>query len=125
MEMLVHTVVVDSVAFSPDGKTLAGGTMEGICLWDTVTWKLQRMLDKHALPVTSLAFSPDGRILAGRRGTKIHLWDMPSRKHLRTLTGHLDRVSDLAFSPDGNVLASGSRDATVLLWDVSRFAAGN
>ena len=125
IEMLVHTVVVDSVAFSPDGKTLAGGTLEGICLWDTVTWKHQRMLDMHAVPVTSLAFSPDGRILAGRRGMKIHLWGMPSRKHLRTLTGHLNPVVDLAFSPDGSVLASGSQDATVLLWDFSQIAAGN
>jgi WD40 repeat protein len=43
---------------------------------------------------------------------------------LRTLTGHTDWVESVAFSPDGKTLASGSRDETVLLWDVEAVLRG-
>ena len=44
---------------------------------------------------------------------------MSSGRHLRTFTGHTHWVWSVAFSPDGETLASGSSDATILLWDLA------
>ena len=67
-----HTDWVASIAFSPDGRTLAGG--EGrqyptIRLWDVATGEHKQILTGHGDWITSLAFSPDGKTLAsGSRG---------------------------------------------------------
>jgi WD40 repeat protein len=37
------------------------------------------------------------------------------------LTGHSDIVMSLSFSPDGQILASGSRDGTIILWDMKTY----
>ena len=67
--LLGHTAQVWSVAFSPDGKTLATGSSDQtIILWDVSDPKtplqLSRMTKGHTAPVWSVAFSPDGKSLA-------------------------------------------------------------
>ncbi len=112
-----------SVAFSPDGSTLASG--EGwadyaIRLWDMVTGEQQLILKGHAGNVKSVAFSPQGNILAsGSADNTIRLWDVATGKHIRTFKGHTDDVNSVVFSADGRMLVSGSSDGTILLWDMS------
>jgi hypothetical protein len=50
----------------------------------------------------------------------IRLWDLDSGKELKQLTGHQGGVLSLAFSSDGERLISGSRDTTVMVWDVGK-----
>ena len=60
-----HTSVVGSVAFSPDGRTLASGSRDNtIRLWDANTGAHLHTLTGHSDWVNSVAFSPDGRTLA-------------------------------------------------------------
>ena len=116
-----HTNTVSSVAFSPDGKTLASGsTDKTVILWNPGDGEKINVLKGHSDLVNSVAFSPDGRILAsGSRDKSIILWNPATGQRIETLTGHSDEVVSVAFSPDGKTLASGSRDQTVILWDVA------
>ena len=112
--------LVTSVAFSPDGRTLASGSNDRtIKLWDVQKQREIATLTGHSYPVNSVAFSPDGRTLAsGSNDKKIKLWDVRSQREIATLTGHRWWVNSVAFSPDGRTLASGSEDKKIKLWDV-------
>jgi WD40 repeat protein len=112
---------VRSVAFSPDGKTLASGdTLNTVKLWDVTSGQCLATLRGHKRLVRVVAFSPDGKTLASASydGT-IRLWDVASRQLLALFKGHQDSVYALSFSPDGKTFASASGDRTFKLWDVA------
>ena len=123
------TIGIFSVAFSPDGKTLAAGSVhvsfsssknaEGcIKFWDTKTWKEIRTLKGHGSMVHSVVFSPDGKTLAsGSQDKAIILWGVKNGKKIRTFKGHNEGVRSIEFSPDGKTLVSCGTDETIL-WDV-------
>ncbi len=115
---------VYTVAFSPDGQTIAsGGDDDTIKIWQASDGKLLNTLTGHSGGVESVAFSPDGQTIAsGGADRTIKLWqvsDPAAAKLLETLTGHSSWVYSVAFSPDGQFLASGSSDSTIKLWRVS------
>ena len=114
---------VKSVAFSPDGKTLASGGGDNVInLWDIGTGKRKMTLVGHTHWVFSLAFSPDGKTLAsGSVNSDIRLWDPHTGESKKTLTGHGDWVRSIAFSPDGETLVSGSDDGSVLIWEMNPY----
>ena len=78
-----HTRRVNSVSFSPDGRTLASGSGDNtIRLWDGVTGAHLRTLTGHTSNVLSVSFSPDGRTLAsGSWDDTIRLWDGVTGAH--------------------------------------------
>jgi len=116
-----HTVPVFSVAFSPDGSTLASGSQdETVRLWRVSDGKLLRTLEGHVGLVNMVAFSSDGSTLASASGDQtVRLWRVSDGSILRTLGGHTGAVLSAAFSPDGSMLASGSFASEVRLWQVS------
>jgi TIR domain-containing protein/WD40 domain-containing protein len=120
--LFVHTFSVYSVAFSPDGHTLASGsTDQTIRLWNVATGQEVRTLTGHADSVRSVAFSPDGHtfghtLASGGDDGTITLWNVATGQEVRALIGHTSIVNSVAFSPDGHTLASGSWDQTIKLW---------
>ncbi|WP_052397687.1 hypothetical protein [Streptomyces sp. NRRL F-5123] len=121
---------VRSLAFSADGKVLAGGSLTNadVELWDTANpsrptllgMKLNTGMDH----VSSVAFSPSGRTLAvGGVDSRIELWDLTDSAAPvplgKPLTGFNNGTAKVAFSPDGRTLASANGDKRVRLWDVS------
>ncbi len=120
---------VHSLAFSPDGKTLAVGGYNTLQLWDVEAGKLRTKLGDGRDAVRSLAFSPDGKLLAtgGSRPGKawaeavLRLWVLSEGKQERLLDLERCYVTSVAFAPDGKTLAAaGGLELTPLvkLWDV-------
>lgn len=122
-----------AAAFSPDAKTLATATYvvksiddrnvvadESIKLWDLPSGKERLALKGHASTVSCMIFSPDGKTLAMANDKTIKLWDAGTGRDLATLEGHVDEVRTLAYSNDGKALVSGSKDRTIMLWQVGK-----
>ncbi|MGW2018555.1 WD40 repeat domain-containing serine/threonine protein kinase [Streptomyces sp. NPDC001927] len=124
---------IESLAYSPDGKTIAAGAAEGtIYLWtsaDFATAPVADTLDTGSYKAGAVVFSPDGATLASAGNDRtIRLWDTTTRRVRATLTvpkapllpDSLGQyVSTLAFSPDGAMLATGGgATRAVWLWDV-------
>jgi WD40 repeat protein len=123
---------VQTVAFSPDGQTLAAVVLSvkgNVRFWDVATHRALPDPVTQTGPVSALAYSPDGKTLAvaevvARAGVsvtdppaEVDLWDLASHRLVRRLTGITGEFGSLAFSPDGHLLAGGGQNST-RIWDV-------
>lgn len=113
-----HDKTIKSVAFSPDGRSIATGSEDKkVKIWDVASGELKQTLDRHNDFVYSVAFSPDNQMIASASQDKsIMIWDVATGKRKQLLLGHSYFVSSVAFSPDGKTIASGSYDRTIKLW---------
>ena len=116
---------VNGVAFSPDGRRVVSGGIDGaLLLWDVQTgkqigepWRLLVGDEDGDHMIHSVAYSPDGRRVVSGGNKGLHLWDAETGEPLgKPLSGH--EVYSVAFSLDGRNVISGGRDGTVRLWKI-------
>ena len=122
-----HTNQVNSVAFSPDSKTLISGGHDSIVgVWDVHTGQLLHTLEEHNDGVDDVAFSPDGKLFGSIDGDgEIRLWDADTIQLLHTLRddetwwGSVGDVNCLGFSPDSKWVVGGYYHGDIEFWEVS------
>ena len=116
---LDHDSKVNSLAFSPDGTSLATATTDGmVILWDPAMGERTAVVEGHAGWVGAVTFSPDGATLASQAGWDglVKLWDVKTQRTVATIE-NVRGGSAMAFSLDGATLACAS-GYLVKLWDV-------
>jgi WD40 repeat protein len=119
---------VARLAFSPDGRTLVvacqhfdaqGRNALRLLLWEALTLKERKGRDLPAGPGSLRAFSEDAKWLAYTDADgSIHVADVVSGQALGRFTGQQGDVFQALFSRDRRLLATGSRDGTILIWDL-------
>ncbi|CAE6405366.1 unnamed protein product [Rhizoctonia solani] len=131
-----HEYSVSSVAFSPDGKSIASGSDDHtIRIWDAHSLSsIGEPLRGHDGSIKYISYSPlDNIIASGSEDKTIRLWDVNTCQQLGGPLFGNHRFYSVAFSPDAKLIASGcggylSRDPsanTVQLWDVQKMTAAS
>ena len=114
---------IQDLAFSADGKVLAGGTdrkNEVIEIWDVTNLTPKHTLTMNVDDVQVVVLNPNGTSFVGlNKDGNIYLWDTPTGRLLSTYNGHKGYVYEVAFLPDGSTIATGGADGTILLWDTT------
>jgi len=118
-----HTDRIPTVAWSPNGKHIASGSLDKtVQVWATNPGEhFQPYIYRgHTAGVQTVAWSPDSnRVASGAIDKTVQVWDALSGEHVAIYAGYTDAVNTVAWSPNGNYIATGATDNTVRLWEVA------
>ena len=113
-----HRDFVSGLAFSPDGQTLASGSMDAtIKLWNLASGQEIAMLIGHMQEATNLAYSPDGRTLVSVENKQsLKWWHVATRREIATLA--FPGIGQaIQFSLDGRVLVVATREQELRIFE--------
>jgi WD40 repeat protein len=119
-----HLSLVEAMAYSPDGKTLATGSFREVVLWDPGEGTIRQRLTGFADRVVTLDYSRDGRYLAAGGGAptedgEIKVFEADTGKLVIAVKeGHSDTVFGVCFSPDSKLLATAAADKFVKVFEI-------
>jgi WD40 repeat protein len=108
------------IAFSPDGKKLAGAGFTGTAIvWDATSGRLLAGFRRESQHLGTLAFAPKGEsLIVPSENGPIRCWHLVKQPEpLAQLAGHKAEVWGLAYTPDGGALISSADDHSIKVWD--------
>lgn len=111
-----HRDIVNSIAFSPDGKYLVSGSDDyTVKLWDVSSKRHQSTLshvtDRYRSQIKAVTFSPDGQKFVSA-GLHVKIWDIHTLREIQTIR-HNDWIFAVAYSSDGKYLAMGDTSGQI------------
>ena len=127
-----HISLVEAMAYSPDGKTLATGSYQEMTLWDADKGTPKLRISGFADRVVAISYSADGKLIATGGGAPTEdgeikvfdaagkLFDVPSGKIVKSFEGHTHHVLDVGWTPDGKKIVSCGADNFVKVWDYEK-----
>lgn len=119
-----HTKDVLSVAFSADNRQIVSGSRDKtVKLWNTLgECKYTIVEDGHSEWVSCVQFSPSTTapvIVSAGWDKLVKVWQLSNCKLRTNLAGHTGYLNTVTVSPDGSLCASGGKDGTAMLWDLT------
>lgn len=116
-----HPRGITSLAFAPDGKTLASSGGENAArLWDVATGREVERRPGHPGEIHSMVISPaDGSVFTSGNADGIVLrWDAASGRLIESIAWKPSMVDALGISPDGRTLFIADPGEGPVLWDL-------
>jgi len=118
-----HVSLVESMAYSPDGKTLATGSFQEVTLWDMEKGTPKLRIGGFADRVVAIGYTVDGKLFATGGGAptedgEIRIYSADGKLVTEIKNGHSDTVFGVCFSPDGKLLATAAADKFVKVFEV-------
>lgn len=118
-----HVSLVEAMALSPDGKTLATGSFQEVVLWDIEKGTIKTRIKGFADRVVAVAWSPDGKYFVTGGGAptedgEMKLFDAAGKQVFEFKSPHSDTVFGVCFSADNSKLASCGADKFVKTWEI-------
>lgn len=112
------SLIVNGLAFSPDGSRLVTATSDGkVRIYSVASRKTILTLDAGDAEAASVAFSPDGSLIAaGYSSGMTRVWDVSTGLQLTQLAGDTAWIEAVRFSLDGRRIVTASDDGTVRVW---------
>lgn len=114
-----HIANVLAVAISQDGKFIASaGKDNTIKVWNSDSGELLHTLRNHRDWVSSIAISSNNLLVSGSYDNTVKIWNLSNGELLQTFVDHDDDVLAVAIGLDGKVAVSGSKDKSIIIWDL-------
>ena len=115
-----HSGAVQAIAFSPDGRALAAGTVNGgVLLWDPGTGKARLRSAAHQASIRCLAFADPRTLVTTSSDRTVRVWDVTRKEQRLELGGGEVAGTALAVSPDRKQAAWGGLDGKVRVFDLA------